>query len=110
MRVLASVVAASLAVSDAGLLVAYDGGRQVDYQCPDAPLAERIDGGWVVSDARDERLHCLQAACERHRDELLAAVEKGEEPTPAVLTAVGLIGVAIGIALAEGFRLLVTKK
>lgn len=41
------------------------------YPCPDAPLVQKVDGGYVVSDARAARLTCQLAACEEHRDRLL---------------------------------------
>lgn len=52
-----------------------DGGiARAAYLCPDAPLAEKVDGGWFVSDEREKRVSCLMAACAADRDELEAQV------------------------------------
>ena len=54
------------------------------YTCPEAEPSIKIDGGYIISDARAERLTCQLTACETHVDLLLrehvAAIEEPVEP------------------------------
>ena len=54
------------------------------YTCPEAEPSVKIDGGYIISDARAERLTCQLTACEMHVDSLLreqaAAFEEPVEP------------------------------
>ena len=86
----------------AALLAAPDGGLGDLYAaCPDAPLAERVDGGWLVSDARDARLACQKAKCEAVATVALAPAEP--EPSSASFVAV-VIGAAL-VLVGGGFAL-----
>ena len=50
------------------------------YTCPEAEPSVKIDGGYIISDARAERLTCQLTACETHVDLLLQQQTAFEEP------------------------------
>lgn len=74
-------------------LLSQDGGTGPYALCPDAPLAERVDGGWLVSDARDRRISCQRATCEQA---LAVAQRPVVQPQPVDATA---LAVVVGLAL-----------
>ena len=102
---LAIVLAFNLATLDSPMV----------YACPEAEPSVKIDGGYIISDARAERLTCQLAACETHVDLLLrervAAAEPVAELPPSwqtwltgiiIATAVGgVFGIWIGLKLED---------
>lgn len=74
-----------------------DGGTVI-YDCPDAPRAEQVDGGWFLTNARERRITCEIAACEAHRDALMKP--EPEKPSGLVLAiVVGLLAFGAGFAV-----------
>ena len=54
------------------------------YTCPEAEPSIKIDGGYIISDARAERLTCQLIACETHVDLLMREQAAAEEPIEPV--------------------------
>ena len=42
----------------------------VEYGCHEAPAPLEVDGGWLFSDLRVQRLNCVLSACQADRDYL----------------------------------------
>ena len=73
--------------------------------CPDAPVAEAVDGGYFLTDARARRQTCQQSACEAFAEPRLNP-DPGT-PSPGIVLAMGaggavLIAIAVGIGYALG--------
>ena len=62
-------MSASLAIVLAFSLATLD--SPTTYTCSEAEPSVKIDGGYIISDARAERLTCQLTACETHVDLLL---------------------------------------
>lgn len=85
---------------------AADGGLEAVWAtCPDAPLAEGVDGGWFLSEARARRVECRLAACRTYAEGL---EEQGFADTRTVLV-VGLVALGAGVALGVGLATLAGK-
>ena len=82
----------------AALLTGADGGLSDLYiTCPAAPPAVRVDGGWLITDARDVRLGCMKAACENAALQALGNPPVVEPPKADGLFVVVLVGVAVAL-------------
>jgi hypothetical protein len=67
----ALLIAASVSAETAPTL---DGGvdAPVLYDCPGSEeVAQKVDGGWFLTNSRADRVKCRLAALEKHRDELM---------------------------------------
>lgn len=101
----ASLLGLLLAGADGGVNPD-DGGTSLALlyaECPsDAPLAEPVDGGFFVTEARARRQVCLLAACESYATPKLQESQSSAPQLPTVLLLTGaglsllLAGVAIG--------------
>ena len=80
---------------------ALDGGVRSLYQCPDAPVLERVDGGWFATDARIRRINCQLATCEDYASGL-----PEPQPTVSTLVVVGAVALGVGVAVGVGFAAL----
>lgn len=88
-------VAVSVIISLSPVALATDAGTVAPTQCPDAPLAVQVDGGyWLMAPERERRITCLLTECEAENTQLKAT------PTPWAWLAVSLaVGVGAGFAV-----------
>lgn len=102
---LIAVLLAADPVADGGVLAPALTIESLYQACPDAPLAEIVDGGYFVPEGRARRQLCQQAACEAYAAPKLA--EESGPPTSAgtvfILAGSGAALMVIGIVI--GFLL-----
>ena len=85
---------------DSGVLL-----LELYVKCPDAPLAEAVDGGYFFPTARLVRNNCKLAACESAITQAVA-IKKEEHTEPGVILGTVAGGVAvIGLAVLFGYLL-----
>ncbi len=87
---IALVLAAVLSQADAGAM------QPLYTQCPDAPLAEVVDGGYFYPELRAARQNCKLTTCEQTVDQMLARPESNPRVVLGlVATGVALVAVAV---------------
>lgn len=86
-------------VSDAGFVPSIRFDDAIYALCPDAPLAERHDGGWFLPDLRERRVACIMDTCETDRSRRAREMAGAAPPPSWVWWAAGVVAAgAIGFA------------